>query len=150
VRVHHRAVSDTSGTVIRFPAVDYTQPANFGALEIEPAHKADFDGSRRADQWEEVATIRIDELALQQVKLIKIDAEGMEHKVLAGAAQTIRRCRPLIFVEYEKTDFEAVKTFLRNAGYRAWYAQRPNILCLPEEITHIRIDGAKSVDLTAR
>jgi len=150
VRIHHRAVSDTSGTVIRFPAVDYAQPANFGALEIEPARKADFDGSRRADQWEEVATIRIDELALQQVKLMKIDAEGMEHKVLAGAAQTIRRCRPLIFVEYEKTDFEAVKAFLRNAGYRAWYAQRPNILCLPEEITHIRIDGAKSVDLTAR
>jgi hypothetical protein len=70
----------------------------------------------------------------------------MEHKVLAGASETIRRCRPLIFVEHEKTDFAAVKAFLRDANYRSYYAQRPNILCVPAEITHIRIENARSVE----
>ena len=94
---------------------------------------------------ETVETIRIDELALNKVRLMKIDTEGMEHKVLSGAADTIGRCRPLIFLEYEKTDFEFVKAFLRDAKYRSYYAQRPNILCVPGEIDHIKIDGAKSV-----
>ena len=58
----------------------------------------------------------------------------------------IGRCRPLIFVEHEKTDFAAVKAFLRDANYRSYYAQRPNILCPPGEITHIRIEHARTVE----
>ena len=51
------------------------------------------------------------------------------------------RCRPLIFLEYEKTDFEAVKAFLRRTGYRSYYPQRPNILCVPEELDRVKIEG---------
>jgi len=127
-------------------AVDGLQPLDL-RVEIEPAARADFDGRRHAERIEEVETARIDDLALQRVRLLKIDAEGMEHKVLAGASNTLRRCRPVVFVEYEKTDFDALKALLRTAGYRAFYAQRPNILCLPAEFDHIRIEGAKAVAL---
>lgn len=146
VRCHHKAVSEESGRLIRFQAVDYDAPANFGSVEIEPVALPDFDGRRLAHRTEEVETLSIDDLGLGKVRLVKIDAEGMEHKVLAGASATIRRCRPLIFVEHEKTDFGDVKTFLRDADYRSYYAQRPNILCVPAEITHIRIESARSVE----
>jgi len=147
VRCHHKAASSESAAILRFPAVDYDAPANFGSVEIEPVARPDFDGRRHTERMEEVETVRIDDLALDRVRLMKIDAEGMEHKVLAGAADTLRRCRPLVFVEHEKTDFEALKAFLRGAGYRAFYAQRPNILCLPVELDHIRIEGATAVAL---
>jgi len=146
VRCHHKAVSSESGRIIRFQPVDYGTPANFGSVEIEPARKPDFDGRRLERASEEVGTMRVDDLALGRVRLMKIDVEGMEHKVLAGAADTIRRCRPLIFLEHEKTDFDAVKSFLREANYRSYYAQRPNILCVPGEVSHIRIEGAVAVE----
>jgi FkbM family methyltransferase len=146
VRCHHRAVSSESGTVVRFGSVDYNAPANFGSVEIEPALNPDFDGRRLRHVTEAVETLRIDDLALQKVRLMKIDVEGMEHKVLAGAADTIRRCRPLLFLEYEKTDFAAVKALLREANYRSYYAQRPNILCVPGEIMHVTIEGAVAVE----
>ncbi len=146
VRCYHNAVSSESGAPIRFQAIDYDAPGNFGSVEIEPAATPDFDGRRLEHQTEEVASLRIDDLAFGKVRLMKIDAEGMEHKVIAGARDTIRRCRPLIFVEHEKTDFAAVKALLRDANYRSYYAQRPNILCVPAEITHIRIENAKRVE----
>lgn len=43
--------------------------------------------------------VRLDEFLLCHVNFIKIDAEGYEPKVLAGAAQTIARCRPILYVE---------------------------------------------------
>jgi FkbM family methyltransferase len=146
VRCHHKAVSSEGGAVIRFRPVDYSAPANFGSVEIEPVARPDFDGHRLEEATESVETVRIDDLGFRRVRLMKIDVEGMEHKVLAGAADTIRRCRPLIFLEYEKTDFAAVKAFLREAGYRSYYAQRPNILCVPADFTHIAIDGARPVE----
>lgn len=41
----------------------------------------------------------LDELELTDVSLMKIDVEGMEPDVIAGAADTIRRYRPRIFAE---------------------------------------------------
>jgi protein O-GlcNAc transferase len=145
VHCYHKAVSSESGKIIHYQAVDYDTPANFGSLEIDPAVKPDFDGKRLEGMTESVETIGIDDVGLEKVRLMKIDAEGMEHKVLAGAAGTIRRCRPLIFLEYEKTDFEQVKSFLRDANYRSYYAQRPNILCIPAEFDQVKIEGARSV-----
>ncbi|HKA45683.1 MAG TPA: FkbM family methyltransferase [Burkholderiales bacterium] len=145
VRCHHRAVCSESGQPLRFQAIDYDEPGNFGSLEIERVPGPDFDGRRLEGSIETVETIRIDDLGLNSARLLKIDAEGMEHKVLAGASATVKRCRPLIFLEYEKTDFDAVKAWLRAAEYRAYYAQRPNILCIPGEFDRISVKGAARV-----
>jgi FkbM family methyltransferase len=82
-------------------------------------------------------------------RFIKIDVEGMEHKVLEGARATIARFRPVIYSEL--SDFllkrngasaHQVVSFLRQCGYRIVDPIRPNrrigrvrfgdILCLPE------------------
>lgn len=49
-----------------------------------------------------VPTRRLDGLALQPVAFIKIDVEGYEEEVLAGAMQTIARDRPKLLMEIEE------------------------------------------------
>jgi len=50
--------------------------------------------------------------------LLKIDVEGMEAEVLQGAAETIARCKPILFVETIKSDKDTIIAALRNEGYR--------------------------------
>ena len=67
----------------------------------------------------EVACITIDSLNLQRVKLIKIDVDGFELDVLNGAAGTIKRCQPIIYIENEIADNrEAMVAWLIDHGYR--------------------------------
>jgi hypothetical protein len=47
---------------------------------------------------------RLDDLGLERVNYIKMDCEGFEYRVLQGAEQTIRRCRPVVVVEQKPHD----------------------------------------------
>lgn len=44
----------------------------------------------------------LDSFYLDDVDLIKVDCEGFEEKVLRGAENTIRRCKPTIIVEQKR------------------------------------------------
>ena len=50
-----------------------------------------------------VKTARLDEIAAaekpQRLDLIKIDVEGFEHAVLSGAVETLKRFKPVLFME---------------------------------------------------
>lgn len=59
-------------------------------------------GGRGTSQGNQARTIRLDDLELDNVAFLKIDVEGWEPNVLAGAVQTIERCRPLVMVEFNK------------------------------------------------
>ena len=86
------AVGAASGR-IRVPRLDLSMPANLGAIALE-----------NFTEGEDVPLIRLDDLELPRCGLLKIDVEGMELDVLRGAAQTVERCRPVIFAENERTD----------------------------------------------
>jgi FkbM family methyltransferase len=47
---------------------------------------------------------RLDDLNLDAVDYIKMDCEGYEYRILQGAEQTIRRCRPVVVVEQKPHD----------------------------------------------
>ena len=52
------------------------------------------------------------------VNFIKIDVEGFEMQVLSGLEQTIRRCRPALFVEVQNTNMVEFNKYLASVGYR--------------------------------
>jgi hypothetical protein len=65
-----------------------------------------------------------------QPAVIKIDVEGAELKVLRGAADTLRRLRPLVVMEYlapdrHNTAHREAAALLRELGY-ASYAPAPD------------------------
>jgi len=66
------------------------------------------------------------------VSFIKIDVEGDEISVLKGALRTIRRCKPILFVEalHPRTDTEALRDLIVSEGYGIETAG-PNYMCLP-------------------
>lgn len=51
-----------------------------------------------------VRVVRLDTLNFHDVSYIKIDCEGYEYRILQGAEQTIRRCRPVIVIEQKPHD----------------------------------------------
>lgn len=50
----------------------------------------------------EIEIVTIDSLNLARLDFLMLDIEGMEEAALRGAADTISRCRPLLYVEIDK------------------------------------------------
>jgi FkbM family methyltransferase len=78
--------------VLKDQQVDYSALPNAGALTFEVSESG--PGA--------VQAYPLDAMNLEKVKFIKIDTQGSDLKVLLGAKQTIRRCRPVIVFEYEQ------------------------------------------------
>jgi FkbM family methyltransferase len=70
----------------------------------------------------EIGCTTIDSLELPAVQFIKIDVDRHEQQVLRGAEATIKRCRPIIYIENEDQDTsEALIAQLVSYGYRMYW-----------------------------
>ena len=106
VLAYPMAVADEPGFV-KIPELDPTREINFGGLSIE--------GHQQGCTTRQVT---LDQLNEPDVKLIKIDVEGMELKVLKGAGETIKRCRPLLYLENDRAEKAAeLISHLRGLNY---------------------------------
>jgi FkbM family methyltransferase len=151
------AVGDQHGQ-LTFPEIDPRQTFNFGAVKGSSDPAGDL-----------VDVVTIDELALRRCALIKVDVEGMEAKVIAGAKETIARCRPALFLENDTVErsrevLEAVesigyKAFWQIAGYYnpknffsnkdnvfGRFQPQANVLCVPKECPFEGLLAAEGVD----
>jgi FkbM family methyltransferase len=52
----------------------------------------------------DVQVVKLDNLNIENVDYIKIDCEGYEYRVLQGAEQTVKRCRPILVIEQKPHD----------------------------------------------
>ena len=113
----HAAVGDATGDA-RIPKCDPERACNVGAAAVT-------SGGDDGDV-EIVELQRIDDLALSSCRLLKIDAEGFEPKVLEGARHTIETHRPYLFVENDTIERSAsTLAALHALGYRAfWHVAR--------------------------
>jgi len=92
----------------RNAAVDYTQPGNFGGLGVRTGHSG-----------ESVPLATIDGLNLPACDFLKVDVEGMEIEVLKGAASTISKYRPVLYVENDRADkSDELISYLLGLDYR--------------------------------
>jgi FkbM family methyltransferase len=106
----HAAASDMPGRTL-IPALDPRTANNFGGLPAQ-GHET----------GEDVRVMRLDDLKLAQCNVIKVDVEGMETGVLAGARQTIRKLRPVLFVENNSQErSSSVLKMLDQLGYSCWW-----------------------------
>ncbi|MDG3040444.1 FkbM family methyltransferase [Roseicyclus marinus] len=82
---------------------------------------------------EKVPTLTVDgSVSHAKVAVIKIDAEGHELSVLAGAAETIKRDKPALVLEANTREHLAVLAAWCEANGYGWQqADERNLLCLP-------------------
>lgn len=112
------ALGDEVGE-LSFPEPDYCAQASFGSFELRPRVGTEFIG-QPMDYGKPTSTVKvvtIDSLGLDRLDLLKIDVEGMESEALKGAADTIQRCKPILFVETIKSDKDSITALLQSAGY---------------------------------
>lgn len=123
---------------IEIPQFDYNRPLNFGSIEFggQQREKLQQDRQYSTDNTEYVDVVTLDSFAFPRVDIMKIDVEGMEADVIEGAAETIRRCRPILYVEHTKSDLDALTRLISGFGYDAHLVHRLNLLCVPEERRH--------------
>lgn len=150
-RAYNRAVGRAHG-VLKIPYSNPVQEQNFGG----------FNAFGHAD-GDPIELIRLDDMGLTQCHLIKIDVEGAEADVLAGAENTIRKFRPTLFVESNKAETaRGINAELIRLGYQSYWHfchgfnpnnfrgvdhdifnssyLESNLFCIPQEY-NVKIDG---------
>lgn len=85
IRCHQVALGDAPDRVSMSWSPASAERANTGGRYVQPGG--------------DIAVITIDSLSLESLGFLKLDIEGYEPKALAGAAETIARCKPVILFE---------------------------------------------------
>lgn len=91
VEVHEMALGAAQGRAVLHIPVD--------ARGRDVHLRASLSGAQPRERRHEVEVRPLDSFATEAVRFIKIDVEGTEMAVLAGAAATIARDRPVLLVE---------------------------------------------------
>jgi FkbM family methyltransferase len=143
VKCYNAGLADVPGRAT-IPLLDPTFKQNFGSLGLNQYTEGDI-----------TPITTIDSLELQNCHLIKADVEGMEVKVLMGAQLTIKKFKPILYVENNRPDTsQNVIATVNNLGYTAYwdilnyynpnnffgnkinvfkkFAPEVNLLCIPE------------------
>lgn len=112
------ALSNVPG-ILDIPEPDYTKQGSFGSFELKARVGTEFIGQPidYAKPTSKVRQIMVDGLGLERLDLMKLDLEGMEAEALDGSAETIERCKPILYVETIKSDKDAIRQALEGAGY---------------------------------
>jgi FkbM family methyltransferase len=108
---------------ISVPELDYLRPSSFGSLELRHSPNTEFIGQSvdySSEHAQRVKMIPIDDLHLDRLDLLKLDVEGMELEVLAGAEKSISRLKPQMSIERLKADESEIRTFAERLGYRTF------------------------------
>lgn len=114
VRCRCEALGEAAGEIF-VPRMDYDAETNFGGL-----------GLGGFQTGEKVPVVTIDGLQLPRCDMLKVDVEGMELAVLRGAADTIRKCHPILYVENDRLESSpALIDHLLSQGYKLYWHLPP-------------------------
>jgi len=130
-RVHQLALGSEPGTL----TLNVTATSTFASLlsPLESVRK--YYGAHNMEVAERVA-VRVETLDnvvrdMQRIDLIKLDVQGFERQVIAGAGQTLGRARALLveanFVPHYETEdtFSTITELLKEHGFELWDLSPP-------------------------
>jgi FkbM family methyltransferase len=131
------AVGEKPGA-ITVPQLDYSKGGNYGGLALGQYQRG-----------EQVPVVTIDAMNLPACTLMKVDVEGMEINALQGAAATIARHHPFLYVENDRKEKSAALiAYIASLNYRMYWHYPPlynivsiNMLCVPAAL-NIQLDPA--------
>lgn len=88
-----------------------------------------------------IKIIKLDSLNLHNVKLIKIDTEGFEMDVLKGGFLTIKKYKPIIFIEIWKKQYKKISSEINNIFpfYIIKKIKNDDYILLPKELKETNI-----------
>jgi FkbM family methyltransferase len=72
------------------------------------------------------------EYAIPALHFVKIDVEGFESEVMAGATESFARHRPVVFAEYNAWVLQALRNANPRATLEAWMARFPVVHAMRE------------------
>jgi len=112
---HWMALTADDGDVF-IPEIDLGVAANHGGVAVS------HDGGGRRVAGRALDCVFED----SRLRLVKADVEGMELAVLLGGAETLRRCRPVLYLENDRLEHSAtLLSVLRSMGYGChWHLPR--------------------------
>ena len=129
INLHAVALSDVAGTAQLHIPVDATGTEHDASASIE---EHAFANSR--DQPIPLCTL--DSFGFSDSRFIKIDVEGHESKVIAGAGATLAKSRPALLVEIEQRHLAKpigeVFRQLEHQGYRGFFLEGGRLGALVE------------------
>jgi FkbM family methyltransferase len=126
VRLFH-AGCGSADEIIRIPDINYRANTNYGAIKLNSLRERVESDTSTLQHAHEVPVRALDGLInLPQLRLIKIDVEGMEPDVIRGAEQTIRKFRPILYVENEFPEIsERLLEIILDLDYAAYWHIAP-------------------------
>lgn len=132
IRVHNVALSSAPGTLRLFTPIfnGVPYPACSTFTPVAGPH-----------EFCDVPVRTLDEFAFRDICLVKIDVEGHELEVLKGAEQTLRRERPVVFIEIEqrhlKIPVAEVFAYLLAQGFSGYFLVAGKLRPLTEFVYEI-------------
>jgi len=112
------AAVGASCSSIEIPEPNYLIPSSYGSFELQKSDNNEFIGQEiDYKKTKTIPLVSIDSLNLKRLDLIKIDVEGMEEDVLAGAKKSIKNNHPIMIIEIIKSDKAKIEKFVEGHGY---------------------------------
>lgn len=123
--------------MINVPIPDYLEHGSFGSLEMQYKPTVENIGQIvDYNKTQQIPAIAIDSIGLSRLDFLKLDVEGMEEQALFGAFQTIRRCRPIMYIEHQKTGVAAIQKALNIMEYESNQIG-PNTLAIHRDFCYL-------------
>jgi len=117
-------------SVAAIDSVDYSKDADYGMVSLHEAPETEHPYMRRGT----AKIVSLDSMKLPALDFLKVDVEGYEIDVLAGARESIRAYRPWIWIEYNIIGKDTIKEELSYLlDYDFVLVDWQNMVCVPKE-----------------
>jgi FkbM family methyltransferase len=117
--IRRNVAANTLGDRVTVHQIGLAERPGRASNYLSPEHQMGFVAGEAAGVTEEFAVKRLDDVVRSPVAVIKLDVEGMESAVLAGATRILSRHRPVVFAEaHTPAQARALAQQLVRFGYR--------------------------------